>query len=77
MLYYLKKVNNANEIQKKKKIYAVYGKGAMTDQTCQKLFLRFYIGDFSLDNAPQSGRPAELDSDKFEILIESNQCYTT
>ena len=40
VLYYFKKGNNAPEMQKKKekkkkKICAVYGEGAVTDQTCQ------------------------------------------
>ena len=48
----------------------------MTDQTCQKWFVKFRVGDFSLDNAPQSGRPVEVDSDQIETLIENNQCYT-
>ena len=34
MLYYFKKSKNATETQKK--IYAVYGEGAVTDQLCQK-----------------------------------------
>ena len=34
MLYYFKKGKNATEMQKK--IWAVYGAGAMTDGTCQK-----------------------------------------
>ena len=34
-------------------------------------------GDFSLDDAPQSGRPVEVDSDHIETLIETNQRYTT
>ena len=33
MLYYFKKGKNANEMQKK--ICAVYGEGAVTDQMCQ------------------------------------------
>ena len=75
ILYYLKKAKDVTEMQKK--IYAVCGEGPMTDQTCQKCFLRFHTGAFSLGNAPQSGRPVELDRDNFEILIESNQWYTT
>ena len=51
-------------------------KGAITDQMCQKFFARFHAGDFSLDDAPQSGRPVEVDSDKIETIIENNQCYT-
>ena len=35
-----------------KKICAVYGEGAVTDQTCQKWFVKFCARDFSLDNVP-------------------------
>ena len=48
----------------------------MTDGTCQKLFVKFRAGDFSLDDAPQLGRRVEVDSDQIETLIENNQCYT-
>ena len=51
MLYYFKKGKNAIEMQKK--ICAVYGEGAVTDQTCQKWFAKFRAGDFSLDDAPR------------------------
>ena len=44
---------------------------------CQKWFEKFCAGDFSLDDAPQLGRPVEVDSDQVETLIENNQCYTT
>ena len=40
MLYYFKKGKNATNA-KKKKIGAVYGEGAVTDETCQKWFLKF------------------------------------
>ena len=78
-LYYFKKGKNANEMQKKKKkqICAVYGEGAVTDQTCQKWSAMFRAGDFLLDNGPQLGRPVEVDSNQIETLIENNQCYTT
>ena len=39
MLYYFKKGKNISETQKK--ICAGYGKGAVTDQTCQKYFAKF------------------------------------
>ena len=55
----------------------MYGEGAVTDRTCQKWFVKFCAGDFSLDDAPQSGRPIEVDSDQIETLIENNQRYTT
>ena len=42
----------------------MYGEGTVTDQTCQKWFAKFHAGDISLDDAPQSGRPVEVDSDQ-------------
>ena len=38
-LYYFKKGKNTTELQKK--ICAVYGEGAVTDQMCQKWFAKF------------------------------------
>ena len=61
---------NTNETQKK--ICAVYGEGAVTDRTCQKWFAKFHAGDFSLDDAPRSGRPVEVDSHQTETLIENS-----
>ena len=58
-----------------KKVWAVYGEGAVTDQTCQKWFVKFRAGDFSLDDARRSDRPVEVDSDQIETLTENNQCY--
>ena len=43
---------------------------------CQKWFAKFHSGDLSLYNAPQSGRPVEVNSDQIETLIENNQLYT-
>ncbi|XP_033290891.1 growth hormone-regulated TBC protein 1 isoform X6 [Orcinus orca] len=51
-----------------KEICAVYGEGAVTAGTCQKWFAKFRAGDFSLDEAPQSSRPVEADSDQIETL---------
>ena len=76
ILYYFKKGKNTTEIQKK--VCAVYGKTLdVSDQTCQKWFVKFCPGDFSLDDTPQSGRPVEVDSDQIETLVENNQGYTT
>ena len=44
---------------------------------CQKWFAKFCAGDFLLDDAPQLGRPAEVDKDQIETLTENNQHYTT
>ena len=60
-----------------KKISAAYGEGAVTNETCQKWFVKFHAGDFSLDDAPQSGGPFEVDSDQIKTLIENNQYYAT
>ena len=76
MLYYFKKGKNASETQTKKKICAVYGEGAVTDGMCQKWLAKLCARYFSLDDAPWSGRPAEVDSDQIETLIENSQCYT-
>ena len=62
MLYCFKKGKNTIEMQKKRFVQCI-GEGAVTDQTCQKWFVKFCAGDFSLDNAPQLGRPGEADSD--------------
>ena len=44
---------------------------------CVKSGSKFHAGDFSLDDAPQLGRPVEVDSDQTETLIENNKHYTT
>ena len=54
----------------------MYEEDAVTDQTCQKWFAQFRAGDVSLDDAPWSGRPVEVDSDQIETLIEKNKYYT-
>ena len=73
MLYYFKKGENATETQKK--ICAVYGEGAVTDQTCQKWFSKFYAGDFLLDDAPRLGRQVEVDSDWSDINWEQSMLH--
>ena len=61
-----------------KKICAVYGKGAVTAQMCQKWFAKLCVGDFLLDNTHgQLGRPVEVDSNQIETLIENCQRSTT
>ena len=74
MVYYFKKGKNETEAHKKS--CAVYGEGAVTDRTCQKWFVKFHAGDFSLDNAPRLGRPVEIDSNQIKTIIENNQRYT-
>ena len=66
MLYYFKKGKNATEMPKM--ISAVYGKGAEADQTCQNWVATFRAGGILLDDAPRSGRPAEVDRDQIKVL---------
>ena len=73
MLCYFKKGKNTTKTQKM--IFAVYGEGSPSDQTCQKWFVKFHAGNVSLDDAPQSGRTIEVDSNQIETLIEKNQYY--
>ena len=68
MLYYFNKGKNATE--KKKKICALYGEGAVTERTCQKRFAKFGAGGFLLDDAPQSGRLVTVDSNQIKTLIQ-------
>ena len=49
---------------------------AVSDWMCQKWFAKFHAGHFLLDDAPQSGRPVEVDGDQIETWNENNQCYT-
>ena len=76
MLNYFKKGKNATEMQEK--TCAVSGEGVVTDGICQKWFVKFHAGDFSLDDdAPRSGGPVEVGSNQIETLTENNQHFTT
>ena len=60
----------------KKKSFAVYGEGAVTDRMCRKWSGKYRAGDFSLDDAPRLGRPAEVDSNsKWDINWEQSMLY--
>ena len=71
MLYYFRKGKNATEMQQK--ICALYGERAVTEQICQKWFMKVCAGDFLLNSAPQSGRPVEVDNNQIETLIKNNE----
>ena len=58
-------------------ICAVCREGAVTDRSCQKWFAKFHARDLSLDDAPWSGRPVEVDSNQINTLTENNQWSTT
>ena len=64
-----------NTTETQKKIFAVYGEGAVTDQMCQKWFVKFRAGGFSLEDAPRSGRHAEVDRGQIKTLTENNTLF--
>ena len=43
---------------------------------CQKWFVKFCVGDFSLEDALWLDRLVEVDSDQFETLTENNEYHT-
>ena len=55
----------------------MYGEAAETEQMCQKWFVKFCAGDFSLDYAPWLSRLLEVDNNQIETLNENNQFCTT
>ena len=54
----------------------MYGESAVIDQMCLNWFMKFHAVDFSLDSAPQSGKPVEVDSNQIKTLTENNQRHT-
>ena len=69
------KSKSTTEMQKKKKNVQCVEKVLWLSKYV-KSGVQSIVGDFSLDNAPGSGRPAEADSNQTETLIENNQPYT-
>ena len=59
------------------KMCSVYGERTVTHLKCQKWFAKFHAEVFLLDDAPQSGRPAGVDSDQTEALVENSQLQYT
>ncbi|KAL1139196.1 hypothetical protein AAG570_009255 [Ranatra chinensis] len=75
VLFYFKKGKKAAETCRK--ICAVYGEDAVTERVCQKWFSRFRSGNFSVQDAPRSGRPTEINSDEVKEMVDTNPRYTT
>ncbi|KAL1131026.1 hypothetical protein AAG570_012264 [Ranatra chinensis] len=75
MLIFLKKGKKAAETCGK--ICAVYGEDAVTERVCHKWFSRFRSGNFSVQDAPRSGRPTEINSDEEREMVDTNSRYTT
>ena len=75
MLYYFKTDKNTTEMQKKKDLYNIW-RSCCDSFTMSKVVCEICAGDFSLDDAPWSGRLVEVDCNQIETLTENNQCYT-
>ena len=58
-------------------IFSVYGSEAPDVRTCQNWFAKFRDGNFELGDSPRSGRPAEVDIDQVEALIEEDPRQST
>ena len=67
MLYYFEKGKNSTEINKKRFLKCLEK---------VKKHVKGALWSFLLDNAPQSSRPVEVDSNQIETLTENNQCHT-
>jgi histone-lysine N-methyltransferase SETMAR len=74
-VFYFKRGKKATQTQGN--ICAMYGEDAVNERTCRKWFARFRAGNFYLDDAPRSGRQAEVDDDQIKTLIENNPRNTT
>ncbi|GFX16067.1 histone-lysine N-methyltransferase SETMAR [Trichonephila clavipes] len=66
-----------NAVQARKKLIDVYGEGVLTIRQCQNWFAKFRSGNFDVEDAPRSGRPAEADKDAIKALVDANRRITT
>ncbi|EFN88388.1 hypothetical protein EAI_15173, partial [Harpegnathos saltator] len=71
LFYYFRKGKNA--VQACEKLRKIYGDEALKERHCQYwlFFVSFSSDDYSVKDAPRSGRPSEVDDDKLKALIEA------
>ena len=75
VLYCFKKGSNEAEIQKGSGVCRARRR-CCDERTCQKWCVRFRAGGSSLDDAPRSGRPAEITGNQIGALLENDQHFT-
>ena len=63
--------------QTARNINAFYGEGSTSEITCRRWFNRFKDGDFSLEDQPRAGRPAELENQRLIELLQEDNRQTT
>ncbi|GFV24877.1 histone-lysine N-methyltransferase SETMAR [Trichonephila clavipes] len=78
MLYKFQKGNNPMEAKKKKKkpLCGVFGEEAVTAQICQRWFVKFHLGDFSLKDEPRSARSSDVNDEMLLSVIKTNPTLT-
>ena len=54
----------------------VYGEHALAERTRQKLFARFKIGDFGLEDEERPGQPKKFEDEELEALLDGDCCQT-
>ena len=75
MLYEFRKGTNAAEASRS--ICQVFGEHKISETTCKTWFVKFRSGDFSLSDAPRSGRPTAIVEADLLARVESNRQLTT
>ena len=63
--------------QATRNINAVYGKGCLSTRAARKWFSKFKKGDFSLTDAPRSGRPSHFNEKSLISLLKDDNRQTT
>ena len=76
MLYYSKRVKNATEMQKKKKIVQSMEKVLWLDEYVKSGLWSFVLEISHWTMLHGQGRSVEANSNQIKTLIENNQCYT-
>ncbi|GFW66043.1 HTH_48 domain-containing protein [Trichonephila clavipes] len=70
MLFEFQKVNNVTEA--KRNLCTVFGEEAVTDRTCPRCLVKFFLGDFSLKDEPRSGRSSDVSAERLRNMIRTN-----
>lgn len=63
--------------QAAKKICEVYGPNTVSNTTAKEWFRRFRSGNFDVEDAPRSGRPIAVETDKIMEIIEVDRHVST
>jgi len=65
MLFYFR--NGKNATQTRKKICAVYGKDAVSEDVCQNWFAKFRVDDTTCEDRERSDKSLVIDDDKSKV----------